>query len=127
VTPAEQQVPEQVADRVTFRPLEVAVRPYPGGVAQGEQDRRDGVGDGRAVHAENAVAVDLYPPNGEDVAEIGRIDDVDLQEQDVGRIGYRVHPALLAFLGRVFGGIAGLPLVGDDVQPTVVGEGVGDE
>jgi hypothetical protein len=73
------------------------------------------------------VAVDLDAANLEDVAEGGRVDDVDFQEQDVGGAGDGVHALLLVLLGAVLGGVAGLALVGDDVEGGVVAEGVGDE
>ena len=47
VAAAEQQVAEQVPEGVALGPLEVAVRSDAGGVAQGQQDRRDGVRGGR--------------------------------------------------------------------------------
>ena len=50
------------------------------------------------------------------VAELGRVDHVDLQEQHVGARRDRVHAALLALLGGVLGGVAGLAAVGDDVE-----------
>ena len=59
VAAAEEQVAEQVAERVALGPLEVAVRAYAGGVAQGEQDRGDGVGRGGALGAQDPVAADL--------------------------------------------------------------------
>ena len=59
VAAAEQQVAHQVRQRVALGPLEVRVRPDARGVAQGEQDRGDGVGRGRAVGAQDAVPADF--------------------------------------------------------------------
>ena len=46
--------------------------------------------------AQDPVAVDLDAADGEGVAELGRVDDVDLQEQHVGAAGDRVVAALFA-------------------------------
>jgi hypothetical protein len=59
VAAAQDEVPQQVAQWVSFGPLEVAVRRHGGGVAQSEQDRGNGVGNSGAVGPQNAVAVDL--------------------------------------------------------------------
>jgi hypothetical protein len=103
------------------------VRPHAGGVAQGEQGGGDGVRGGGAVGAQDAVAVDVDTTDPEHVAELRGVDDVDLEEDDVGASGDGVHPALRALLGRVLGRVAGLPPVGDDVQRAVVRQGVADE
>ncbi|WP_326600399.1 hypothetical protein [Streptomyces sp. NBC_01803] len=73
------------------------------------------------------MSVDLDAVHGEGLAEVGRVDHVDLQEQHVGRAGYRVGAALFPFLRGVLGAVAGLAAVGDDVDGVVVGEGIGDE
>jgi hypothetical protein len=73
------------------------------------------------------VSVDLGAVDLERVAELRWVDDVDFQIHDVGGAGEGVNAALGGLLCRVFGGVAGLPAVGDDVEGPVVGDGVGDE
>src|SRR5829696_2026840 len=51
VSLAEQQVAEQIQDRVALRPPEVAVRPSAGRVAQIQEESGDGVRHGRALEA----------------------------------------------------------------------------
>ena len=95
VAAAEQQVAEQVGQRVAFGPLEVAVRPDPGGVAQGEQDRGDRVRRGRGCRrAGPGARRPRTPRTCSDLAELRGVDHVDLQEEDVGRAGHGVHLAL---------------------------------
>ena len=55
------------------------------------------------------------------LAELGRVDDVDLQEEHIGRPGTGLRRArLVPFC--VLGRLAGFGPVGDEVEPTVVCE-----
>jgi hypothetical protein len=101
VAAAEEEVAEHVDQRAAFGPGEVAVRLDAGGVSQGEEDRGDGVRRGGGVGAQDPVAVDFDAADGEGVAEVGGVDDVDLQEEDVGAAGDGVGVALFVFLGGV--------------------------
>src|SRR5689334_22220165 len=98
VAAAEQEVADHVHQGAAFGPGEVAVRPHTGGVPQGQKDGGYGVGRCRGLGAQDAVAVHFDAVDGEGVTEVGRVDDLDLEEEHVGRTRYRVRPALFAFL-----------------------------
>jgi hypothetical protein len=107
---AEDEVAEQVSEWVTFAPFEVAVRTDAGGVADGEQDRGDGVGvAGRSASRMRCPATCTPRTFSTLLNAEGR--PRRFQEADIGGAGERVHPALLGFFGVVFGLVAGLPLV----------------
>ncbi len=65
--------------------------------------------------------------DGERVAEVGGIDHVDFEEDDVCAAGDGIDAALFAFLVAVLCDVAGLSAVGDEVDGPVVGDGVVDE
>jgi hypothetical protein len=111
---------------MAFGPLEVAVGPQPADGAKAQQHRRQGVGHDGAVGAQHPVAVDLDPVDLQHPGEVRGVAHGDLEEQHrrVGRDG--VHLALLTLLEGVLAGVAGLALVGDDVQPATA-DGLGDE
>src|SRR5919107_130974 len=123
---AEQQVAQQVGDGMALGPLEVAVGPQAADLGQAEQDGGEGVGDHRALGPQHPVAVDLDPADLQGPGEVRGVPHRDLEEQHrrTGRDG--VHVPLLALLEGVLGGVAGLALVGDDVQPAAP-DGLADE
>src|SRR5205085_10679197 len=67
---AEQDEAQLVEDRVALGPGEVGVRELAGLVAQIEQERGDGVGYGRALGAQHAVAGDLLAMHYEHIFEL---------------------------------------------------------
>ncbi|TCM42732.1 hypothetical protein EV648_110273 [Kribbella sp. VKM Ac-2568] len=120
VTAAKDEVAQQVAERIAFGPLEMTLRHHFSGVAQCEEDRGDGVGHGGAVGPQYAVTIDLDPLHPQHVTEGGGVDYVNLEEQDVCAVGDWVRGADVALFRGVLGCVAGLPLVGDQVEDAIV-------
>src|SRR5918998_538572 len=119
---AEEEVAEQVHDRVALRPAEVAVRGPPGCVAQVEQECCDRVWDHRAHGAQHLVAADLHAPHLQHVLELRGVLDVHLEEQDrlPGRdvVVITLLPLLAGVLLRI---VARATPVGDDVDVAPLG------
>ena len=115
---AERQELQQVGNRVALGPPEVDVRDHAGLIADVEQQRRDRVGNRRALRAQNQVAAHLDALHPQHVAELGRIAWLDFQEQHrlVGRHVVRI--AGLAHLVLVLRGQARPRPVGDDPNRT---------
>src|SRR5829696_1411491 len=111
----EEEEAEQVYDRISLRPPEVAVRRLPGRVSQVQQQGGDGVGHDRAHRPHHLVAVDLYPLDLQHVLELRGVLHVHLQEYDGDFPRDVVVPALLDLLVVVFRLVARLAPVGDDV------------
>ena len=71
----DEQEAEQVHDRVSLGPLEVDVGNHAGDVPRPQENRRNGVGDGRAVDPENPVLTALSAVDEEVGAEFGGVRD----------------------------------------------------
>src|SRR5918995_7467683 len=78
VTLAEEDVADEVHDRVSLRPAEVAVWPLAGRVAHVEEKGGDGVRYDRALQAYHPVAPNLYAPHLQDVLKLRRVVHVHL-------------------------------------------------
>ena len=100
VASTEENVADHVQERVSLRPFEVCMRMDAGGISHRNENRGDRVGCGRAVCAENAVPVDLDASYLEDFSEFGWVNDMDLEEDDVGAAWNGIESALGTFLLR---------------------------
>ena len=78
----EEQVAHQVCQGVAFGPFEVGVGPDSGCVSKGKQDRRDGIGGGRALCPQDTVSTHLDALYRQYLAEPGGVDNVNLEDAE---------------------------------------------
>src|SRR6266511_187442 len=123
---AEEQVTHQVCQWMALRPLEIAVRADPAGVAEAQQDGGESVRNRGAVGSQHAVTVDVHAAHLKHPREVGGILDRDLEEENLRVVRYGVDVALFSLFQNVLADIACLALVGDDVQSTLP-DGLADE
>src|SRR5436190_523230 len=72
---------KQVRDRISFRPLEVAVRQFPGDLLQVNHERRHRVRDGRTLRLEQHVPPQLSPGHMQRLLEFRGVAAKNLDEK----------------------------------------------
>src|SRR5687767_8640617 len=113
---AEDDVAEQVPERVAFGPGEVAVWSLSRRVAEMEEKRRDGVGDGGRLGAKYLVPTDFDTLDSHHVHELRGFAHLHFEKDD-GRTRRDVVrlAGLLRFAGVLLH-VARLPLVCNDID-----------
>src|SRR5215213_4591661 len=118
---SEEEVADQVDDRVALRPAEVAVRRLASSVTQVKQEGRYGVRDDRAYGTQHLVTSDLDAPHLQHVHKLRGVLDLHLEEQNRHPRRDVVVLALLPLLPGVLFLGAVAAAVGDEVDITPLG------
>src|SRR4029453_12971241 len=107
---------QEVRNRVALRPSKIYVWDLFGLIADEEQERSDGIGDGRTLTAKHPVTTDIDSFNPQHLAELRRVAGSNFEKQHriVGRQG--VRPDRLPQLVLVLLHEAGVGPVGDDAD-----------
>src|ERR1051326_6059851 len=124
---AEQDVVDEVSERVALAPTEIDVRKLARRVAQVEQEGRDGVRHGGTLGAQDAGALDVNPAYLQHARELRRVARRDLEEDDWVARRDVIVGALLALLVPVLRRVAHVAPVRDDANLAALLNQVFDE